>query len=244
MADDGASNAIDFLTIVAWWNLYGLPALLVVVTVVVVVLGRRHARAAKGARPVVDGTLAVRRIGLIHYCLALRAAIFLVQELLTMRTMGIPESPVILIPSAIGVVINPLLGLGLRRRPPRTRTRWFAIAWYTFLSLLAIYTTYWFWQFNPSIDPGRWPDNLVWLGLPVFLWVVMLLPRTGRAFAAKAETSTNPSDQQELAPVPASPGWPWISLPALLFLIVLSSTVAVEAVDWVHRIATEAEELP
>jgi hypothetical protein len=128
MADDGASNAIDFLTIVAWWNLYGLPALLVVVTVVVVVLGRRHARAAKGARPVVDGTLAVRRIGLIHYCLALRAAIFLVQELLTMRTMGIPESPVILIPSVIGVVINPLLGLGLRRRPPRRRTRWLAIA--------------------------------------------------------------------------------------------------------------------
>lgn len=241
MPDDGASNAIDFLTIVAWWNLYGLPALLVVVTVVVVVLGRRHARSAKVAGPVADGTLAVRRIGLIHYCLALRAAIFLVQELLTMRTMGIPESPVILIPSAIGVVINPLLGLGLRRRPPRRRTRWSAIAWYTFLSLLAIYTTYWFWQFSPGIDPARWPDDLIWLGLPVFLWVTMLLPRTRRAFAAKPATA-KPPEFPELAPEPK--GWPWLSLLALLFLVVLSSTVAVEAVDWFHRFATEPGDLP
>jgi hypothetical protein len=189
--------------------------------------------------------LAVRRIGLIHYGLALRALIFLVQELLTMRTMGIPESPVILIPSVIGVVINPLLGLGLRRRPPRSWTRWCAIAWYTFLSFLAIYATYWLWRNKAAVDPARWPDNLVWLGLPVFLWVVMLLPRTGRAFGAKADTgsTTNPSDQ-ELASGPGSPGWPWVSLSALLFLIVLSSTVAVEAVDWVHRLVTEPGELP
>jgi hypothetical protein len=70
--------------------------------------------------------------------------------------------------------------------------------------------------------------------------VVMLLPRTGRVFAVTAE-STNPSDR-ESAPPP--PGWPWVSLPALLFLIVLSSTVAVEAVDWVHRMAAELGELP
>jgi len=238
MPDDGDSTPYDFLTMVAWWNLYGLPVLLVAVAVaVVVVLARRHARSAKVAG-LVDGTLTVRRIGLIHYGLALRALIFLVQELLTMRTMGIPESPVILIPSAIGVVINPLLGLGLRRRPPRARTRQWAIAWYTLLSLLAIYPTYWLWRYNPAVDPARWPDNLVWLGLPVFLWVVMLLPRTGRAFTATAE-STNPSDRE-----PAPPGWPWVSLPTLLFLIVLSSTVAVEAVDWAYRMATEPGELP
>jgi hypothetical protein len=239
MPDDGDSTPIDFLTIVAWWNLYGLPVLLL--AVVVVVLGRRRARSAKVAAPVTDGTLAVRRIGLIHYGLAVRAAIFLVQELLIMRTMGIPGSLVILIPSAIGVVINPLLGLGLRRRPPRRRTRWLATAWYTFLSVIAIYTTYWFWQFNPSIDPARWPDDLVWLGLPVFLWVVMRLPRIGRAFAAKPESTGDLSDGE---PAPAPRGWPWISLPVLLFLIVLSSTVAVEAVDWVHRLATEPGQLP
>ncbi len=42
----------------------------------------------------------------------------------------------------------------------------------------------------------------------------------------------------------ALPGWPWVSLPALLFLIVLSSTVAVDAVDWACRMATEPGELP
>jgi hypothetical protein len=241
MPDDGASNAIDFLTLVAWWNLYGLPALLVVVTVVVVVLGRRHARSAKVARPVVDGTLAVRRIGLIHYGLALRALILLVQELLTMRTMGIPESFVVLITSTIQAVVNPLLGLGLRGRPPRTRTRRWAIAWYTLSSLFAFIQTYWLGRYSPGVDPARWPDDLLWLGLPVFLLVVMLLPRTGRAFAAKAKPRTNLSEPE---PAPAPQGWPWLSLLALLFLVVLSSTVAVEAVDWVCRMAIESGEVP
>jgi hypothetical protein len=240
MPDDGDSTLYDrFLTVVTWWNLYGLPALLAVVAVVVVVvLARRHARAAKIAGLVDDGTLAVRRLGLIHYGLALRAGIFLVQELLTMRTMGIPESLVTLVLSAVAVVINPLLGFGLRRRPPRTRTRRWAIAWYTFSSLIASYTTYWLWQYHAAVDLARWPDNLVSLGLPVFLWVVMLLPRTRRAFAPATE-STNPSDRE-----PSLPGWPWLSLPALLILIVLSSTVAVDAVDWAFRMATEPGELP
>ena len=231
MPDVGDATPFDFLTLVAWWNLYGLPALLVIVVAVVVVKVWRHA-APSG---MVDGALAVRRVGLIHYGLALRALIFLIQELLTMRTMGVAESFVILITSAIGVVINPLLGLGLRRRPPRIWTRRLAIAWYSFLSAIAIYTTYWLWSFNPSIDPARWPDNLVWLGLPVFLLVVMLLSRTRRAFG---------SGQQRPAPEPSTPERPWVSLPALLFLIVLGSTVAVEAVDWAYRTATEPAVLP
>jgi hypothetical protein len=236
MPDDGDSTPFDFLTIVAWWNLYGLPMLLAVAAVVV--LARRRARPARVDGLVTDGALAVSRIGLIHYGLALRAGIFLAQELLSMRTMGIPASPVILVPAAVGVIINPLLGLGLRRRPPRRRTRRCAAAWYTFLSVLAIYSTYWLWRFNPDIDPARWPDNLVWLGLPVFLWVAILLPRTGRAFASTA--SPHPSDRQP----PPPPGWPWVSLPTLLFLIVLSSTVAVDAIDWFHRMATESGEIP
>ncbi len=195
-------------------------------------------RAAKIAGLVDDGTLAVRRLGLIHYGLALRAGIFLVQELLTMRIMGIPESLVTLISSAVGVVINPLLGLGLRRRPPRKRTRRWAIAWYSFSSLIAGYTTYWLWHYHAAVDLARWPDNLISLGLPVFLWVVMLLPRIRGAFASAVE-STKPSDRE-----PSLPGWPWLSLPALLLLIVLSSTVAVDAVDWAFRMAIEPGELP
>jgi hypothetical protein len=240
MPDDGDSTHYDdFLMMVTWWNVYGLPVLLVVVAVVAVLVWRR-ARSAKVAGLVDDGTLAVRRIGLTHYGLALRAGIFLVQELLTMRAMGIPGSFVILVPSTIGVVVNPLLGLGLRRRPPRLLTRRLAIAWYTLLSSLAGYATYWLWRINPAVDPARWPDNLVWLALPVYLLVVMLLPQIGRAFAAKAESTNKPLDQ-ELA---LTGWWPWVSLPTLLLLIVLSSTVAVDAVDWAFRMAIEPGELP
>jgi hypothetical protein len=98
------------------------------------------------------------------------------------------------------------------------------------------------WYYDAAVDLARWPDDLVWLGLPVFLLVVMLLPQTGRAFAAKAE-STNASEPDG-EPAQAPPAWPWVSLSALGFLIVLSSTVAVEAVDWAYRMANPPGEFP
>jgi hypothetical protein len=244
MPDDGALTAYDrFLTMVAWWNLYGLPVLLAAVVVAVVVLARRRGPSAQ-LDALADGALAVRRIGLIHYGLTVRAGIFLVQELLTLRVMGIPESPVILIPAAIGVIINPLLGFVLRRRHLGAWTRRLAIAWYMFLSAISVATIYWVWRYQASVDPARWPDDLIWLGLPLFLLVVMFVPRVRRAFGNAAPVEIKPDTSSEPAESAAKSVWPVVSLMALLFLIVLSSTVVVEAVDWACRNAMESAELP
>ena len=74
----------------------------------------------------------MRRIGLIHCALALQALIFLVQELLTMRTMGIPESHISLV-----VRVDQHGGEPVLARPVgwRQMARRFAIVWYMFLSL-------------------------------------------------------------------------------------------------------------
>ena len=96
----------DFITLVAWWNLYGLPVLLVVVAIAVLI----RSRSRPATTPRQDSSRIVRRIGLIHCALAIQALIFLVQELLTMRTMGIPESFISPIAGLIDTVVNPVLG--------------------------------------------------------------------------------------------------------------------------------------
>src|SRR5260370_29139341 len=112
MPDVGDSFEWDFLTLAAWWNLYGLPVLLLAIATVTILARRRRGPAALAS---LDGNSTVRRVGLIHYAMALRALIQLVQELLALRIMGIPQSfPVFgLIPPAIALLLNPLFGLGL-----------------------------------------------------------------------------------------------------------------------------------
>ena len=244
MQEDLESTSLDFLTLVAWWNLYALPLVLVAVVVAAIVAARRHRRGSTAA----DGTLAVLRLSLIHYALAVRAAILLAQELLSLRVMGIPESLIILIGSAIAVVINPLLGFGLGRRLRGRRTRWSALVWYTLLVLIAGYTAYWMWEYRAVADPARWPEHAVSLVLPFFLWGAMFLPRVRRVFTSGVEAeSDRPMDAAEMgnpSPSPAPEGWPWASLLALVFLIIVCSTVIVEAMDWIHRLASEPELTP
>jgi len=233
----------DFLTLVTWWNLYGLPVLLVVVAITVVIRRRAQSRATAG----LDGLQTVHLIGLIHYGLALRALVQLVQELLALRAMGIPESLPTLIICVLAVLINPLLGFALWRRRPRAR-RW-AIAWYAFLSVIAIYVTLWRWRYHAEIDPARWPDDLAGSGLPLFLLVVMLLPRIKRVFAAKASSPPEPggeSSDGELAPnlaptraAPTPARWTIVSLLSLLLLIIVISTLVVAVADWASRLFFE-----
>ncbi len=244
MQEDLESTSVDFLTLVDSWNLYGLPLVLVAVVVAAIVVARRHERVSR----VADGALAILRLSWIHYALAVRAAILLAQELLSLRIMGIPESPIILIGSAIAVVINPLVGFGLGRRLPRRRARWSAIVWYTLLVFIAAYTAYWMWKFGAVVDPARWPDHAVSLVLPCFLWIAMFLPRVRRVFTARVKVEPDGlADGAETGSPNSSPApecWPWVSLLTLLFLMIVCSTVVVEAADWIHRIATEPGEIP
>jgi len=235
----------DFLTLVTLWNLYGLPVLLMVVTIAVVIRRRSQSPAAAG----LDGLRTVHVICFIHGGLALRSLVQLTQELLALRAMGIPESLATLIICVLAVLINPLLGVGLWHRRPRAR-RW-AIAWYAFLSAIAIYVTLWRWRYHAEVDPARWPDDLAGSGLPLFLLVVMLLPRIQRVFTAKAsspqEVESEPSGRERApaltptrsADTPAR--WTIVSLLSLLLLIIVISTLVVDAADWASRLFVEPE---
>src|SRR5690242_862933 len=101
----------DFPALAEAWNLYGLPAILFAVgTVLVIRLLMRGATATGGSR-----RTTMRTIALIHVGLAIRAGIGFAQELMTLRTQGIPQSfPVTgLVAPAVAVVMNLLVGHGL-----------------------------------------------------------------------------------------------------------------------------------
>ena len=234
----GDSIEWDFLSLVTLWNLYGLPVLLVAAAVVI---GLRFRPAAPG---LLDGFRTVRLISLIHYGLALRGLIQLVQELLTMRAMGVPESFANLITWTIAVLVNPLLGLGLWQRRPRAR-RW-AIAWYVLLSVIAIIVTVWLQRYHVAIDPARWPDHLVGKGLPLFLLGVMLLPRIITAEPVPQRVlETDPGNRERMAastpPPPARTGWTIVSLLSLLLFFVVISTMLVDVADWTDRLIVDSE---
>ena len=235
----------DFLTLVTLWNLYGLPLLLAVVAIGVVI--RRHLTSSNAAG--LDGWRSVRLIGSIHYALALRSLCQLMQELLTLRAMGIPESFASLITCALSAAVNPLLGLGLRHRPPRAR-RW-AISWYAFLSFFAIMATLWLLRYHVEIDPARWPDHLVGYGLPLLLLAVMLLPRIKRAFALESaprrDVGSEPGDPErtpataQMLSTSTPARWTIASLLCLLLLIVVISTLIVDLADWAGRLVSRSD---
>jgi hypothetical protein len=242
MAETGDAFEWDFITLSTAWNLYGLTALLVIVTVAVMVKGRSRHAASFGQ----DSIRTVRRIGLIHCALSVHALIALVQELLTIRTMGIPESHAGLISGIISTAMNPVLAVGVLRRWSWARR--LAIGWYAFLSLLAILVIVWRWYYHVAFDPAAWPELAATKVMPLFLFVVMLLPRIERVFARRPRPASfedkgkNPAESlaSESAPgeveVEPQVGWTVVSLVTLLFLIVVCSNFIVDAADSGYRL--------
>jgi hypothetical protein len=232
----------DFVTVVECWNLYGLPVLLALVAIAVLV--RRRSRPEPSGLS--DSQRIVRRIGLIHCALATQALIVLVQALLTMRTMGIPESFVSPIAGLLETLVNPVLAIGLLRR--RSLTRRLAIVWYAIRSLLGILIIAWRWYYQVPFDLATWPELLVSRIMPLFLFVVMLLPRIKRVFVkgAKPGPLAAQTSETELAlPLAEAPiGWPVVSLATLLLLIVAGSNLVVDTADWGYRLAFESESIP
>jgi hypothetical protein len=241
VAIDGSATEWDFLTLVAWWNLYALPALLVVIAITIAV---RH-RSGPTMTRWQDRSRSIRRIGLIHCALALHALISLVQELLTIRTMGIPASHVGLVGSSISTIVNPVLAFGLLRQ--RRAARRLAIGWYVVLSLIAVRVVTWLWHYGADVDPATWPVELVSKVMPFFLLLVMLMPRTKQLFAkdARAKLLSEPDGALGSLPPTESPaGWPVVSLLTQLFLIVVCSNLVVDVADWCYRLTFESEAIP
>ena len=180
MPEGGEPTAWDFLTLLKAWNLYALPALLFTAGLVVVLRNRRFER--KNAAGVgLDGRRLVKIAAFIHLGISVQAVVRLTQELLTMREMGVPESIPNLIGQTISVIVNPLLALGFWRAS--RFARWPAILWYVLLAVIGVIVTYWRWNFHAAIDLTWWADYFAGKLMPLFLLVVMFLPRVRRAFS-------------------------------------------------------------
>ena len=136
----------------------------------------------RGGSPSMAGAL-VRIVALIHLSLGLHGAIRLVQELLTMRVMGVTESFANFVVELISVIVNPLLAIGFWRARPMAR--YWAIAWYVFLSAIAVFVAHWYWRYHVPVEPRSWPNHLAGKVMPLFLLVVMFLPRVKRVFARR-----------------------------------------------------------
>ena len=106
--------AWDFRTALLWWNLFALPALLVVTAVFVAARNRRLERNNPAALDL-DGRRLVKIAALIHLGISIQALVRLIQELLTMREMGVPESFANFVGQTLSVIVNPLLALGFWR---------------------------------------------------------------------------------------------------------------------------------
>jgi hypothetical protein len=229
--------AWDFLTFVTGWNLFALPVLLLVTGVVVFLKDRRR-RTANPKAIGLDGRRTVRIVALIHLGLGLHGAMRLVQELLTMRVMGVTESFANFIVEVVSVIVNPLLAIGFWRT--WRMARYWAIAWYVFLTAIAVYVVHWYWHYQVPVEPRSWPNHLASRVMPLFLLVVMFLPQVKQVFA-RQKTQTAASDERDAnEPAPALGAcWSVVSLIALLFLIVVASNLTVDTADWIERSVAE-----
>jgi hypothetical protein len=248
MPPDVEPSAWEFLSLVAAWNVYGLPALLVLFVLGWLIRGRMHRPEGRQKGMPDESRLemsrsrfaAIRTFALLHLGLAIRAGIGLAQELLTLRVQGIPQSfPVtgILIPS-IAVPANLAIGHGLWWLRPWGRK--VAIGWNSLVAIVTASVAAWQWKHRAVVRLDQWPDYLVADGLPWILLAIMLLPGTRLMFAAPREKI-------------ASDTWAFrdagrgsrslIFLLALLLLLVVISTTLVDVVDWVVRSLSDDDAL-
>ena len=243
MSDVDDAAGWDFFTVAAWWNLYGLPILLLIVLIVASL--RNRSRAATTARQTAACTL--RHVGLIHFVLAIHGLLALVQELLTLRVMGIPESLISLVGAFVSTIVNSILAVGFLRRRPRLRR--VALVWYTWLSLLAAIVLVWLWYYRVYVDVVAWPEQLVSKLLPPFLLVLMMLPQIKRLFVRPvvdtAAPDTRSSEEGGAIATPRTPRRLWlVSLSALFFLIVVCSNLGMSVAEWSHRLLFDDGPVP
>lgn len=144
----------------------------------------------------------------------------MVQELLTLREMGIPQSfPVTgIIWPFVTLVVDLAIGHKLWRRSPSAR-RW-AIAWQTIQAALVVPICYFLWRYGVPIEAADWPDHLVSKGFPFIIIGLLLNRATARGFA-RGETVDH-------APARA--------IVSLWLLIIAGSTLAVDLADWLFRL--------
>ena len=173
-----------------------------------------------------DSSRTVSLDRLIHCVLAVQALIFLAQELLTIRIMGIPESH-------ISLVVGSITRWSTRcwrwpdapdfvRPPPGDCLVCASVGLGDRGHGLAV-------VLSRRLRSGRWPELIASRFMPLFLLVVMLLPRIKRVFAKACESSRRsrqpPSETGRRRGPDVPIGGQVISTGAVLFLIVVCSNL-------------------
>jgi hypothetical protein len=236
----------DFPTLADGWNLYGLPALLALVVLAVICWRLRvrgtpppaqmHGQESDAALRTSLGV--IRLIAFTHLGLAIRAGVGLGRELLTLQSQGIPQSfPVtgILVP-VIAIVANLAIGHGLFHVRPWGRKA--AISWNALVAVITALVAAWQWRYHATVRLDQWPDYLVSDGLPWFRLIVMLLPQTRCVLAVSRDRLT---DARRHAPGLGRTRFFLVWLLALLLLIVVLSTLMVDAAGWLASALSESE---
>jgi hypothetical protein len=246
MPPEVESMGWDFPTLAAGWNLYGLPAFLTLVVLAVICRRLR----VRGTLPPVQtpgqnrdaaklaSLGAIRLIALTHLAQAIRAAVGLARELLTLQSQGIPQSfPVtgIVVP-VIAIMANLAIGHALFHLRPWGRNA--AISWNALVAVVTAMVAAWQWRFQAAVRLDQWPDYLVSDGLPWFRLVVMLLPETRSVFMAGRDRITA---ARRNAPGRGHGQLSLVCLLSLLLLIVVLSTLMVDGTGWLASALSEGE---
>ena len=203
------------LAVVSAWNVFGLPALLMVVAA-----WSWRSNLVHGGRGAT-----VRRLGLVHYGLALWTAAWLAGELRSYAGQGgFPANPwVTALPwVSFGAACDLAVGFGLRGLRRGARPAAVALAlWRTALDILVTAVAM---QHGATIDWTEWPRLAVSYVLAPFLLVVLLLPRTARAFRER-DIPTDPPPTPDTA----------LGLVARLMAVVVGSVALTDALDTALR---------
>ena len=129
---------------------------------------------------------------------------------------------------------NLAIGHGLWRL--QSWGRWAAIVWDALVAITTALVTVWQWKYRATVRLDQWPDYFVADVLPWFLLVVMLLPGTRSLFKLRREVLFAGN---EASPGPRQRRLSLLRLLALLLLIIVSSTLLVDAADWLVRLLNE-----
>jgi hypothetical protein len=157
---------------------------------------------------------------------------------LTLQSQGIPQSfPVtgILVP-VIAIMANLAIGHGLFHIRPWGRRA--AISWNALVAILTALVAAWQWRYQATVRLDQWPDYLVSDGLPWFRLVIMLLPETRSVFTAGRDRLL---EVRRSAPGLGRGRLSLVWLLSLLFLIVVLSTLLVDAAGWLASAVSEGE---
>ena len=113
-----------------------------------------------------------------------------------------------------------------------------AITWNALVAVITALVAFWQWRYQATVKLDQWPDYVVSDGLPWFRLIVMLLPATRCVFTAGPDRLT---EARRNAPGLSRGGLSLVWLLAFLLLIVVLSTLLIDAAGWLASAIGEGE---